>query len=272
MIRIVIANQRGGVAKTTTALNLAWNLAERGKRVLIIDTDPQGSVTELIGLQPERSLFNYLVGQEALDVCVTKTSHEGIDVLASNRETNKAEDLVATQTAREFAFEHTLRGGADDAYDVVLVDCAPSIGLFQACGMVYARNLLIPVAMETLSVQGAMSAIQSASSLSHLLRLDPAITVLGIVPVMVDRRLQMTGTVLKVLPQMCEQRGVPLLSGVRTDTSVTKAGRARKFVAEYDPKSKALEDYNALALHLLSVLEPAHVEIERSPAEAAASV
>lgn len=254
MTSIVIANQRGGVAKTTTTLTLAWAFAEKGKRVLIIDTDPQASVTELIGLKPERALFNFLISQEALDVCVTKTSHERIDVLASNRETNKAEDLVSTQTAREFAFEHTLRG-ADDAYDLVLVDCAPSIGLFQACGMVYARNLLIPVAMETLSVQGAMSAIQAASSLNQLLRLSPPIRVLGIVPVMVDKRLQMTGTILKALPQMCEQRGVPLLPGVRTDTNVTKAGRSRKFLAEYDPRSKALEDYQALTDHLQNILE-----------------
>jgi chromosome partitioning protein len=251
---IVIANQRGGVAKTTTTLNLAWMLAEKGKRVLIIDTDPQASVTELIGLKPQRALFNFLIGQEALEVCVTNTAHERIHVLASNRETNKAEDLVSTQTAREFAFEHTLRG-ADDVYNVVLVDCAPSIGLFQACGMVYARNLLIPVAMETLSVQGAMSAIQAASSLNQLLRLSPPIHVLGIVPVMVDKRLQMTDTILKALPKMCEQRGVPLLPGVRTDTNVTKAGRARKFLAEFDPRSKALEDYNTLTDHLLTVLE-----------------
>jgi chromosome partitioning protein len=250
MIRLVIANQRGGVAKTTTTLCLAWHLAERGKRVLIIDTDPQGSVSELIGIRPEKSLFNFLIGQEAIEQCVTPTSHERIHVLASNRETNKAEDLVSTQTAREFAFENTLRS-AEDRYDAVLLDCAPSIGLFQACAMVYARALVIPVAMETLSVQGAMAAIQSAVSLSHLLRLHPSIEILGIVPVMVDKRLQITETVLTALPRLCEQAAVPLLPGVRTDTTVAKAGRARQFLAEFDPRSKALEDYGAVAERVL---------------------
>jgi chromosome partitioning protein len=254
MIRLVIANQRGGVAKTTSTLSLAWNFAELGKRVLIVDTDPQASVSELIGIRPEKSLFHFLITQEALEVCATHTSHPKIDVLASNRETNKAEDLVSTQTAREFAFEHTLRG-AEDRYDVVLLDCAPSIGLFQACAMVYARHLLIPVAMETLSVQGAMAAIQSAVSLSHLLRLNPNINIVGIMPVMVDKRLQITGTVLNALPQLCQQASVPLLPGVRTDTTVAKAGRARKFIAEFDPRSKAIEDYQVITDHLLRVLE-----------------
>jgi chromosome partitioning protein len=254
MIRLVIANQRGGVAKTTSTLSLAWNFAELGKRVLIIDTDPQASISELIGIRPQKSLFHFLISQEALEVCVTPTSHERIEVLASNRETNKAEDLVSTQTAREFAFEHTLRG-AEDRYDAVLIDCAPSIGLFQACAMVYARHLLIPVAMETLSVQGAMAAIQSAVSLTHLLRLNPKIKVVGIMPVMVDKRLQITGTVLNALPQLCEQASVPLLPGVRTDTTMAKAGRAQKFLAEFDPRSKALDDYQVITDHLLKVLE-----------------
>ena len=254
MIRLVVANQRGGVAKTTTTLCLAWHLAEQGKRVLIIDTDPQGSVTELIGLKPEKSLFSFLINQEALDACVTPTSHERIHVLASNRETNKAEDLVSTQTAREFAFENTLRA-AEDRYDAVLLDCAPSIGLFQACAMVYARRLLIPVAMETLSVQGSMAAIQAAVSLSQLLRLHPSIEIAGIVPVMVDRRLQITETVLNALPRLCEQANVPLLPLVRTDTAIAKAGRARQFLGIFDPKSKALEDYGAIAEHVIQSQE-----------------
>ncbi len=250
MIRLVIANQRGGVAKTTTTLCLAWHLAERGKRVLIIDTDPQGSVSGLIGLKPEKSLFNFLINQESIEGCVTPTSHERIHVLASTRETNKAEDLVSTQTAREFAFENTLRP-AEDHYDAVLLDCAPSIGLFQACAMVYARCLLIPVAMEILSVQGSMAAIQAAVSLSQLLRLNPGIAVAGIVPVMVDRRLQITETVLNALPRLCEQAKVPLLPIVRTDTAVAKAGSARQFIGAFDPRSKALEDYAAIATYIL---------------------
>ena len=166
MNRLVITNQRGGVAKTTTTINIAWNLAERGKRVLIIDTDPQASVTEVLGLKPDQFLFNFLIDQRALDSCVTRTRHERVEVLCSNRDTNKAEDLVSTQTAREHAFMHTLRG-PDREYDWILIDCAPSIGLFQACAMVYARKVLVPVAMETLSVQGAISAVNAADTLSR---------------------------------------------------------------------------------------------------------
>ena len=141
----------------------------KGKRVLIIDTDPQASVTEVLGLKPDQFLFNFLIDQRALDSCVTRTRHERVEVLCSNRDTNKAEDLVSTQTAREHAFMHTLRG-PDREYDWILIDCAPSIGLFQACAMVYARKVLVPVAMETLSVQGAISAVNAAQTLSRLRR------------------------------------------------------------------------------------------------------
>ena len=236
---------------------------------MIVDTDPQVSISELIGIRPQKSLFNFLINHEALEMCVTATSHERIHVLASNRETNKAEDLVATQTAREFAFEHTLRS-AEDRYDAILLDCAPSIGLFQACAMVYARSLLIPVAMETLSVQGAMAAIQSAVSLSTLLRLSPPIQVLGIVPVMVDKRLQITGTVLNALFRLCNQASVTLLPGVRTDTTVAKAGRARKFLAEFDPRSKAIEDYQLITDHIVKTLE-SHESANTTPEHAAAT-
>ena len=109
---------------------------------------------------------------------MTRTRHERVEVLCSNRDTNKAEDLVSTQTAREHAFMHTLRG-PDREYDWILIDCAPSIGLFQACAMVYARKVLVPVAMETLSVQGAISAVNAADTLSRLLVLEPPIEIVG---------------------------------------------------------------------------------------------
>jgi len=121
--------------------------------------------------------------------------------------------------------------------------------------MVYAKQVLIPVGMETLSLQGATASIQVAESLNHLFKRVPPVKTVGILPVMVDRRLAMTDTVLDTLQVLSSRHDVPILPVIRTDTAVVKAGRHRRFLADYDPKSKALEDYQKTADELLSRLQ-----------------
>jgi len=252
MIRLVISNQRGGVAKTTTAVTLGRCFAEKGLRTLIIDTDSQGSISTILGLKPQYCLYDFLIRQIALRECVVAAG-ENIEILCSDRKTTEAEDIITCQTLREITFEK-LFGEYEQGYDAVLVDVAPSITLFQTCAMVYCRQVLIPVAMETLSVQGASASIQAAEALNAFFKRNPAIRTIGILPVMVDRRMQMTDAVMKALEDMSAKKEVPLLSMIRTDQTVVKAARSRQFLADYDPKSKALEDYRRAADELLAVL------------------
>ncbi len=257
MIRIVVSNQRGGVAKTTTAVNLARCFADRGMRTLLIDTDSQGSVGTILGLRPEFSLFDFLIRQMLLKECVVK-AHENLDVLCSDRKTMQAEDIISGQTLREVQFDQVFaETGADREYDAVVLDVAPSLTLFQTCAMLYAKKVLIPVAMETLSVQGASASISSANELNRLFKRQPGIQSVGLLPVMVNNRMQMTQTVMTALEDMSSELGVPLLPMIRTDTAVVKAARSREFLADFDPKSKALEDYEAAANKLLEMLKPA---------------
>jgi chromosome partitioning protein len=141
----------------------------------------------------------------------------------------------------------------DKNYDVVLIDVAPSISLLQTCGMLYAKQLLIPVSMDPLSLQGAAASIETARTLSTLFNI-PVKTV-GLLPVMVDRRLQITETVLESLKAIGERAGVPLLPPIRTDATVTKATRQRQFLVDYDPKCKAVEDYNIACDALFELLQ-----------------
>jgi len=239
-LRLVCANQRGGVAKTTTTVTLARYLADMGKRVLIIDTDPQGSVSVVLGLKAEgRSLHNFIIRKHAFRDCLV-AAHERIDVLCSNRETVQTETILMGETARELTFQ-SIFPGVDGAYDAVLIDVAPSISLLQTCAMLYARQLLIPVSMDPLSLQGAAASFETAKMLNPLFRTD--IRVVGVLPVMVDRRLQITETILQSLRDICTKNQVPLLHAIRTDASVTKASRQKQFLQDYDPKCKALEDY-----------------------------
>lgn len=258
MIRIVVANQRGGVAKTTTAVTLARCFAERGLRTLLVDTDPQGSISSILRVKPQFFLFDFLINEYALKECVVP-AHELVDVLCSSRKTQQAEDIIATQQSRDVMFERALAdSGADAEYQAVIIDVAPSFSWFQTCGMIYARHILTPVAMEPLSVQGAVASISAAMELNQLFKRPEPIRVIGLLPVMVNQRLAMTEPILESLRRLSQQKGVPLLPSVRTDTAVVKATKDRVFLAEYDAKSKALEDYKMVADQLLADFNSSH--------------
>jgi len=254
MTRLVILNQRGGVAKTTTVHTLARFLADRGQRVLIIDTDPQGSVGTVLGLKPAKYLHDFVIYNHLFKDCAVRAC-PGVYVLCSNRETVKTESHLMGQVAREFVFTN-LFAQVETEYDTVLIDVAPSINLLQTCAMTYAKTLLIPVSMDPLSLQGAAASIETARTLSSLIR--TAILTVAILPVMVDRRLQITEIVSASLEELSARTKIPLLPAIRTDTTVTKCSRAKKFLVDFEPRAKALEDYNHALETLMTLLGDHH--------------
>lgn len=243
-LRLTISNQRGGVGKTATAVTLARCLAERGKRVLLIDADPQGSIAAILGLKPTAFLYELLIKRLAFRECLTP-AHAQIDVICGNRYTTEAEAVVMGLPFREFMFDHVLAEHIA-GYDVILIDVAPSISLFQTCSMVFTRQVLVPVDMDILSVQGATASIQAGEMLNRMLNRGLDIRVAGLLPVKLDRRLAITDVVLNTLNAISDNRKVPVFPGIRTDQSMVKAARHRQFLADYDPKAKALEDYEQL--------------------------
>jgi chromosome partitioning protein len=253
-IKIVVSNQRGGVAKTTTALTLARFLADHGRKVLLIDTDPQGSITPLLGLKPTAHLYDFLIRNYRFEECLTQ-AHERIDVLCGARDTTEAEHHILTQVYREFVFEKVF-SPYEAQYDAILVDVPPSISLLQTCAMIFCRKVLIPVAMETLSLQGCSASINAASVLNTQFR-DGSVSVetVGILPVMVNSRLQMTDMVMKALKQIASGHSIPILSSIRQDVEVVKAAKMRKFLADHAPGTRALSDYEIAFAELLQYLE-----------------
>jgi chromosome partitioning protein len=236
---LVISNQRGGVGKTTTAINLSGYLVKRGKRVLLIDADSQGSIGTYFNLYPEKKLYHLIVSKEPLAQCAVPVV-DGLDVICSDRDTHQAEAALLGQTAREMALKLLLKQ-AEGKYDYVIIDVAPSITLLQTCAMMFAQNVLIPVDMDMLSLQGAQAAFETANMLHEYY--GTAIDVIGLLPTQIDRRNKVTDVVSTALEVLSRKTGVPILPEIRTDQTVHKAARLRQFLFDYDPASKAATDY-----------------------------
>jgi len=257
-IRITVSNQKGGVGKTTTVLTLARCFADEGYRVLMIDTDPQGNLwTVLSGLERFHNggKPQYWIHQLFNDEPVAATQMavpvaDKLSCIFSDRRMFFAESRLAGTTAKELIL-NSLLSVAEQQYDVMLFDVAPSISHIQTCAVAYTRNILIPVAMDNLSVEGALSSMQTLEVLNRALKLE--CRCVGFLPTMVDQRLSATEVVMHALKERSESMSVPLLPGIRTDQAVNRALRTNKFLQDHDPRSKALEDYQRTCKLLLEV-------------------
>ena len=263
MIRLLVSNQRGGVGKTTTVITLARHLVDEGRRVLLIDTDPQGSIETVLGIRASHHLAHFVAHRYALSECTVHVS-DRFEVLCSNRETLQAEAALMGAQAREVVLQHLLERVEKD-YDAILIDSAPSISILQTCAMFYARNVLIPVDMDSLSVTGAGATITAVNQLNEFLKGD--VRVIGFLPTQVDRRLQMTQAVLQSLDIFRDRYQIPVLPEIRVDSSVPKSLRARKNLADYDSACRAMQDYRAAFAQIVQLIEGG-VKSAEAPAEA----
>ena len=250
MIKLMIGNQKGGVGKTTTAITMARSFADRGLRTLLIDSDPQGSVTVTLRLKPEASLADFILNQLRLPDCVVEVA-PNLHVLCGNRETTSMEQRIFTMYGREHVFQNAF-GMYEESYDAIIVDVAPSISLLQACSMVFCQNVLIPVSMDTLSVSGAGATIFSARTIGDSVRTP--IAPVALLPTIVNKRYGLTDVVMRMIDQLSETYKIPVLNSIRTDQAIGKAARMHKMVVDVDPKAKALEDYESAAATLLDML------------------
>jgi chromosome partitioning protein len=186
---IAVANQKGGVGKTTSTINLGAGLAEYGRRVLLVDFDPQGALSVGLGFQPhqlEATVYNLLMerGVEPDDV-ILETNVPGMDLLPSNIDLSAAEVQLVTEVGREQALGRAIKRVLD-RYDVVLIDCQPSLGLLTINALTCADRVLIPLACEFFSLRGVALLMDTIDKVKD--RLNPDLELIGILATMFDAR------------------------------------------------------------------------------------
>jgi chromosome partitioning protein len=241
MRKIAIQNLKGGSGKTVTAINLTAALASLGNKVLLIDTDPQGSVGSSLGVRHEYSLYHLLLEDIKVTECIVH-ARENVDCVLSNKTLAMAEMQMMGVPRREELLRLRLAGLA--GYDYVILDCSPSISLMHQNALLYADELLIPVSMDFLALLGATQILESVKFINkyHDLHLQIA----GFLPTFVDMRTNITTAVLEALKSTYGNTG-KILPPILVDANLLKAVAQRKTIFEYSGKSRAAECFMQVA-------------------------
>jgi len=243
---IAFANQKGGVAKTTTTLNLGVALAEKGNRVLAVDLDPQGNLTMSQGWNPDeidRSMFDVLVHKLPITEIVRQAE---IDVAVSSIDLAGAELALSSMIGRERALEKALLP-VKDSYDYVLVDTPPSLGLLTINALVAANGVIVPVQCEYLSLRGLVQLENTLSMIRE--NLNPTVEIQGILPTMYDKRLLHSREAVEILRENFGD--LVLNTRIRKTIRYAEAPVKGQSVLKYDPSGEAAGMYRDLAKEVL---------------------
>jgi chromosome partitioning protein len=248
---IALANQKGGVAKTTSVASIGAALAELGQRVLLVDLDPQACLTFSLGVDPdtvERSIHDVLTGSAELgDVVVT--CEEGVDLVPSAIELAGAEAMLLPRPGREYVLRSALEG-ADTAYDVVLLDCSPSLGVLTLNALTAADALIIPMPCEMLSHRGVGQLLDTVADVQKILNRD--LEVWGILPTLFDGR---SNHAREVLADVGERYDLPVLEPpIPKTVRFAEAPAVGRSILATARTSKGAQAYRDVAASLLTRL------------------
>lgn len=246
---IAIANQKGGVGKTTTAINLSATLAEMGKRILTIDVDPQGNTTSGLGLERselEYTVYELILSQCSLQDCIIQSPYDNLDVIPSNVNLAGAEiELIGTED-REFILKDYI-DSVKDNYDFIIIDCPPSLNTLTVNAMTTADSVLVPIQCEFYALEGLSQLIHTINLVSE--RLNPNLYIEGVVFTMYDARtnlsLQVVENVKANLNQTIYRSIIP------RNIKLAEAPSHGMPINYYDPKSTGAIAYKELALEVI---------------------
>jgi chromosome partitioning protein len=234
--RLAIFNHKGGTGKTTTSVSIAAGLAARGLKVLLVDTDSQGNVGVSLGIKAEKTLYHVLVlGVRPTDAAVTVRPN--LDLIVANETLAAAELYLAGRQNRDRILRERLVSAFDD-YDVVLLDCSPSLSLMNQNALVVADAIVVPVGCDFLSLVGVRQVIKTVKNVNALLH--HPVQIHGVLPTFYDARARICRDSVAALK---EHFGDRVLPPIRQATRLKEAPAQGKTIFEYAPESNAAEDY-----------------------------
>lgn len=241
---LAVANQKGGVGKTTTAVNFAGELVRRGLRVLLVDGDPQGNATTSLGISKqtlEATLYDVLMTPEEANRTIISSGRERLDLIPADQDLAGAAVELATADRRERRLQEAL-GMLAGQYNYIVIDCPPSLGLLTLNGLCAADSVLIPLQCEYLALEGLA---QLKGTLERVREgLNPQLRIIGVVMTMYDGRTNLAQQVVEEV-----QRHFPQLicrTLIPRSVRLSEAPSYGKLIAEYDPQGRSAQAYAAL--------------------------
>ena len=253
MAKVVsIANQKGGVGKTTTAVNLSAALAKKGKKVLLIDADPQGNATSGLGIDKEidKSIYDVIINEVSLDEAVKDSNIKKLKVCPSNINLAGAEVELVSLMSRE----HRLKERIDevrDRYDYILIDCPPSLGLITLNAFTASDSVLIPVQCEYYALEGLGQLINTINLVKK--HLNKTLEIEGAILTMYDIRTNLSNQVVKEVKKYFDNKVYKTV--IPRNVRLSEAPSYGMPITTYDPKSKGAKSYERLAKEFLKMQE-----------------
>ena len=242
---IAIANQKGGVGKTTTSINLSSCIAAKGKKVLVIDTDPQGNTTSGYGIEKnelENTIYELILGDCSIEDCIIKDVMPNISILPSNVNLAAAEIELIGVNKKEFILKNEV-DWIKDKYDYIIIDCPPSLNLLTVNAMTTANSVIVPIQCEYYALEGLSQLIHTVNLVKE--RLNPDLDMEGVVFTMYDARTNLSAQVVENVRSHFGQKVYNTL--IPRNIRLAEAPSHGKPINIYDPKSAGAESYMSLA-------------------------